>query len=98
MEKLLNFFRAYDHAWKCGAAVSCDYSYDNYSSTDWDWWTIIPGKTYFNVSLDGITVHNTFYPWGICSNSFSVCPIISPNHLGCPIATFNTNKLSINTF
>lgn len=90
MEKLLNFFRALDYAWKCGAAVSCDYSSDNFSSADWDWWTIIPGETDFNVSPEGITVNGSFYSWTICSNSFSVCPIRSRNHLGCPIATFNT--------
>ena len=90
MRKINAFLLALDYARRCGAVVSCDYSYNGFSSDDWDWWTINPEKTSFTISRKGITVDGTFYPWGICGKSFSVCPILSENHIGSAIKTFNS--------
>ena len=87
MEKLLQFFRALECARKCGCALSCDYSYDNFASTEWDWWTLIPGKTDFCVSPAGIFINDAFYSWTICS-SFRICPVLGKNRLGLAITTF----------
>ena len=90
MRKINAFLLALDYARRCRAVVSCDYSYNGFSSDDWDWWTINPEKTSFTISRKGITVDGAFYPWGICGKSFSVCPILSENHIGSAIKTFNS--------
>lgn len=87
MEKLLRFFRALEYARERGYALSCDYSYDNFASADWDWWTIYPGKTDFCVSPEGILIDGNYYPWSICSR-ITVHHIISGKHLGRAISSF----------
>ena len=90
MKELIAFSHAFSYAQRNGLAITIDYG-DFGDPDGWDWITIIPETTTFNVSNIGININGQFIPWDITDGAFECCPIISEGHTGVAVKIFTIN-------